>query len=402
MKNLIKKILNKMPNLSKSKIKFMITLFETLFCLTGRVNFCNLSRYCDYNEKTFRRNFKKTFDFLEFNRIIVEEIYNKNNDYIIAIDSSFIKKSGKKTAGLGKFWNGSESKVSKGLEISSVALVDVSNKNAYNLNVKQIILNKDDKEKNSINIFLEQLKKVKENQLQGKLSPVKYIIGDGFYTKKSFVDGVKDLSFETIGKLRKDANLKYLYIPKSNEKRKRGRPKLYDGKVNFQEIDKLDYVGNIEEIKLYEKIVYSVSLKRKIKLLYALKQEKKKNQYKLFYSTDVDLDSFIIYKYYSNRFQIEFLFRDGKQFTGLDNCQSRDKDKLDFHFNFSLSGLNLIKLYHFQSDENKNVLSVQSYKKGFSNQKFIDLILLKLANIPNFNKIKKICNELVNFGVINS
>ena len=33
------------------------------------------------------------------------------------------------------------------------------------------------------------------------------------------------------------------------------------------------------------------------------------------------------------RFQIEFLFRDAKQFTGLEDCQARDPVKLAFHFN---------------------------------------------------------------------
>ena len=32
---------------------------------------------------------------------------------------------------------------------------------------------------------------------------------------------------------------------------------------------------------------------------------------------------------------IEFLFRDSKQFTGLADCQARDLTKLYFHFNAS-------------------------------------------------------------------
>jgi hypothetical protein len=47
--------------------------------------------------------------------------------------------------------------------------------------------------------------------------------------------------------------------------------------------------------------------------------------------------------FYKARFQIEFIFRDAKQFTGLLDCQSCDADKLDFHFNASLTALNLAK-----------------------------------------------------------
>ncbi len=42
--------------------------------------------------------------------------------------------------------------------------------------------------------------------------------------------------------------------------------------------------------------------------------------------------------------QAEFIFRDAKQFTGLCDCQSRQQQSLDFHFNASLAALNIAKL----------------------------------------------------------
>ena len=37
-------------------------------------------------------------------------------------------------------------------------------------------------------------------------------------------------------------------------------------------------------------------------------------------------------------------FRDAKQFTGLNHCQARGQKALYFHFNASMTALNLIKL----------------------------------------------------------
>lgn len=48
--------------------------------------------------------------------------------------------------------------------------------------------------------------------------------------------------------------------------------------------------------------------------------------------------------YYHLRFQIEVLFRDAKQFTGLTQCQARSEAKLDYHLNASLSGVNVARL----------------------------------------------------------
>ena len=99
--------------------------------------------------------------------------------------------------------------------------------------------------------------------------------------------------------------------------------------------------------------------------------------------------AYSIYLYYQSRFQIEFLFRDSKQFTGLADCyakryplgQARDLSvedagvspaypttlltKLDFHFNASLAALNLAKFDAVQQHNCSTslVFSMASYKR---------------------------------------
>jgi hypothetical protein len=41
-------------------------LFATLFIVCGKVNFTNLSRYGDYSERTYRRQYQKSFNFISF------------------------------------------------------------------------------------------------------------------------------------------------------------------------------------------------------------------------------------------------------------------------------------------------------------------------------------------------
>ena len=52
----------------------------------------------------------------------------KSVERIVAFDPTFIPKSGKQTYGLDYFWNGCHSRAEKGLEISSVAIVDIQQK----------------------------------------------------------------------------------------------------------------------------------------------------------------------------------------------------------------------------------------------------------------------------------
>jgi hypothetical protein len=54
-------------------------------------------------------------------------------------DGSFLKKSVKCTAGLGKFWNGSASRAESGLEVSVVGVVDLKSNTCYSLEARQTV-----------------------------------------------------------------------------------------------------------------------------------------------------------------------------------------------------------------------------------------------------------------------
>ena len=95
----------------------------------------NMSRIGTYCEKSYRLHYEIPFDFFKFNAELVQS--NCSSHIIIAGDCSHIPKSGKKTARLGKFWNGCASRPEKGLEISSPAAIDVDNNTAMHLECKQ-------------------------------------------------------------------------------------------------------------------------------------------------------------------------------------------------------------------------------------------------------------------------
>ena len=166
---------------------------------------------------------------------------------------------------------------------------------------------------------------------------IRYLIGDGFYSKVKWVDGGVALNLEAIGKLRCDADLKYLY---DGPQKPRGAHRKYDDKVDLTELSRWQALGEqANHISLYSAIVWSVNLKRKIRVVYLLNHKHPQQlYYALLFSTDIELDPVRLYEAYRARFQIEFIFRDAKQFTGLTDCQARDKHKLDFHFNASLTG----------------------------------------------------------------
>ena len=66
---IVQDILQQMPALGQPQRNFLETLFATILALRGHVNFRNLSRYCDYSERTIARQFRRSFDWAAFHPV---------------------------------------------------------------------------------------------------------------------------------------------------------------------------------------------------------------------------------------------------------------------------------------------------------------------------------------------
>ncbi len=76
----------------------------------------------------------------------------------------------------------------------------------------------------------------------------------------------------------------------------------------------------------------------------------------------------LVLHYDQLRFQIEFLFRDARQFTGLCHCQARDEGKLDFHFNMRMSAINIARAVQ---KLNPAITSMNSFVRKAYNLKLV-------------------------------
>src|SRR6266566_5592178 len=74
-----------------------------------------LSRYCDYSERTIARQFREPFDWPDFHQRVLMTALDPRSELVSAHDASFIPKSGKQTFGLGHFFNGCASRAERGL-----------------------------------------------------------------------------------------------------------------------------------------------------------------------------------------------------------------------------------------------------------------------------------------------
>lgn len=116
-------------------------------------------------------------------------------------------------------------------------------------------------------------------------------------------------------------------------------------------------IDNKQTCKLYTADVWAVSLGREVRVVIVdcIDSDKKRQTRKVFFCTDLTKSATDIFDIYRTRFQLEFVYRDGKQFMGLAHCQARNKEAVSFAFNASLSSVNVARAYARKEGYNLSV-----------------------------------------------
>ena len=313
--------------ISKPFEKVFMDTLKLFMAIPGKVNFLQMGRYGEFSEQTYRNNFaNETFDWLSFNEHLVRKALT-GNLLAIAVDPSFLPKSGKKTPWIGRFWSGVAGEMKRGQEIFGVGVIDVDNHDCMTLGAIQTPDAKslEGMDYNLVEWYCQNLIILKE-RLQ-KIS--RLIVADAFFSKETFVSPLLREGFHVISRLRNDAVLFYPTIQKPTGKR--GHPKWYDGKVDFSNLDlSRCEEAEVDRGRLFGLKAYSKSLKRFIKVAVWYPDEEDMAKWQIYFSTDDAMSVKDVINCYRTRFQLEFCFRDGKHYAALNDCQSTDLRKLEF------------------------------------------------------------------------
>lgn len=387
-------VIDALESTAKVRKSFKTAVIITLILymvIPRKINFKQMGRYSQSCEQRFRQAFEREFDWLGFNTSLMWRRFGHKSRKAIAIDASFIAKAGKMTPYIGKFWSGCASSMKRGLEILGIGIVDVDARDCMMLRAEQTP-NKDRLEElgedyNLVDWYLDAIKKHRD----ALLAITKYIVADAWFSKARFVDGLLSIGFHLISRLRDDAALWYSHDGVRTGRR--GRPRIKGEKIDFDNLD----MNRCEELAIeggraFAIKAYSKAMKRNIKIVVHYPDA---GGHKIYFSTDLDMSARDIIDYYRTRFQIEFCFRDAKQFTGLNHCQARDLRKLDFAFNASLASVNVAKVVRA---EYYPTLSIGLLKAYLSNIWMLKRFFATSGISPNRTLNAKLVKEL--FGLV--
>ena len=409
--------------LKTTELKNLVEIISAMLCMSGNKTMLNISRWTDICYRTVERFYNVSIPWLDLNILLVNLKVKDSGELILVADETAVTKSGKKTYGLDKFFNSIYQKVMNSLYFSGISLIDVDANKAYGLLMSQLVFTVEEKAN---------LKKAKENKKRAKggkrgpkvgsknkpkketkLSPtfkllksqltevltklkvkhqINYFMGDGGYGNSTCEKICKELSLCLISKLQCNAAL---YLRYTGSYSGRGRKRIYGDKLNYNNLpEKFLCDTTFDEKEQVQTKSYQVKCLNKefeqdlnVVIQKKINFKTKKEAHVIFFSTDLELSFDKIIKYYSSRFQIEFNFRDSKEFWGLEDFMNVNElpIKNAANLSFFMNNISHILLSEFRTKENNQNLGIRDLISWYRSDRYISetLKLVKQFN-PNF------------------
>lgn len=388
--------LNQLSGLTKPRRNFVAGLLATILALHGRVNYHNLARYGNYCEHTYARHFAQPFPWLAYHAQVIRHAVPATHQRLLAQEASFLPKSGKHTPGRDRFYNGCAGRVERGLEISALAVIDLTQKGAYLAAVAHTPAAP------RLDHAIQQVPAARP----GLPADVASLAAEGAYAKQKYVDAMVVLGRHVVTKLRADAALRFRYT--GSRTGKKGRPKTSDGKVHWQDLRRFEKVDTCAlalapDVAVYTQELYHNSLKRWLRVVVLVwYSQDGKRHHVILATTELTCAPAQVLRRYQGRFPLEFLFRDGKQFAGLSECQARNTAALDFHLKAARATVSAARaaLAQAQSNEEPFVFSLATQKQVAFNERFLAAISSKYGYDLNEWKNHPAYEELRTYGAL--
>lgn len=368
-----------------------------------------------------------------------QSLWQKEAVYILAGDECVVSKAGKKTYGLDHFFSGLQQKVIPSLSFFVLSLVSVQQRRSYPLSIEQIIRSSEEKAASQAKKAEKKVKATAPKRKRGRpkgsknkkktemtlnpellriqkmvrallllthslLQPV-YLALDGHFGNYPTFLMVRQCGLHLISKLRWDAALCF---PFTGEYKGRGPHPKYGDRVDYQHIPE-KYLKSTTIIEGIQTCVYQAQLLHPdfpdpLNVVIIVKTNLTTNAWAhvILFSSDLSLSHDQLIAYYSLRFQLEFNFRDAKQFWGLEDFMNVNQTAVTNAANLALFMVNVSQLlmrnFH-QSDPDFGVLDLKAYYRG---RKYANEMIKMLPQKPDAIFVAQLFKKIASIGSIHT
>lgn len=378
-----------------------------MLAMTGRITMLGISRWSDEggSYRTIQRFFHTQIPWTSVMwQFFGQYLYQREDVYLLGGDECVVTKSGKETYGLDRFFSSLFGKPVPSLAFFTLSLINTRERRSYPVMVEQVVRSEAEKAAAKEKAQQKKTKKTRKQsqekgkrgrpkgsknrdktqaeltpelqriqtmvqallRLIGKLIPLCYLVLDGHFGNNNALQMTLACGIDLISKLRCDSALYFCY--EGENKRQK-----YGDKIDYANIP----VKYLTETTVEDGIrtsIYQANMRHRefaqaLNVVIIVKRNVATGAWAhvVLFSSDLNLAWDKLIDYYRLRFQIEFNFRDAKQYWGLEDFMNVKETAVTNAATLSLFMVNVSQLLlrdFRRQNSNVNVLDLKAYFRG--------------------------------------
>jgi putative transposase len=430
------------PHVTATTLRQLSRITPALLAITGRITMLGLSRWTGTggSYRTIQRFFSTVTPWaMLFWVFFRQHVYCPQDVYLLAGDEVVVTKAGKTTHGLDRFFSSLYGKPVPGLAFFTLSLVSVQARRSFPLRVDQVVRSEAEKAASKAKATAKKSKALHAPRRRGRppgstnkpnthatltpeltrikamidallhliahMVPLTYLVLDGHFGNHNALHMVRQAHLHLISKLRCDAAL---YLPYTGPSAGRGPRRKYGDKVQYEHIP-VQYLQETTVERHIQTQTYQMQLLHKefaqplnVVIIVKTNLRTQARAHVVLFSSDLVLTYTLLIDYYALRFQLEFNFRDAKQYWGLEDFMNATPTGVTNAANLSLFMVNVA--YHLRKirhpcDPDYSVLDLKADYRGY---KYVEETIQMLPEKPEPLLFAKILNQVAGLGRIHA
>jgi putative transposase len=430
------------PHMTATTLHQFSRIALAMLVMTGRVTMLGLSRWTGPggSYRTVQRLFATVIPWATLFWVFFRKhVYRPEDVYLLAGDEVVTTKAGKHTHGLDRFFASLYGKPVPGLAFFALSLVSTQERRSFPLRVEQVIRSDAEKAASKARAAAKKHKLSTDKRRPGRpkgskntpkadvtptpevvritgmldalltrlagVVPLTYVVLDGHFGNHNALQMARQSNLHLISKLRCDAAL---YFPYAGPYAGRGPRRKYGRKVDYANLPE-KYLKETTVEGHIQTRVYQAHLLHKefaqplnVVILGKTNLRTQAQAHVTLFSSDLTLASTFLVDYYGLRFQIEFNFRDAKQYWGLEDFMNVTPTGVTNAANLSLFMVNVahrLRADRRQRDPAYSVLDLKADCRGY---KYVEETIKMLPEKPEPVLLDQIFRKVAGLGRIHA
>jgi hypothetical protein len=413
-----------------------------MLVMTGRMTMLGLSRWAGPggSYRTVQRFFATVIPWATLFWVFFRHhLYRSEDGYLLVGDEVVVTKAGKTTHGLDRFFASLYGKPVPGLAFFALSLVSIQQRRSFPLRVEQVVRSDAEKAASKAKTEAKKQKPSPDKRPRGRPKgskntnkaealltpelgritamldallqliagciPLTYVVLDGHFGNHNALHMARQVNLHLISKLRYDAAL---YFPYTGPYAGRGPHRKYGDKVDYDDLP-VQYRKDTTVEGHMQTCRYQMQMLHKeftqplnVVIIVKTNLRTQARAHVVLFSSDLALAYAPLIDYYGLRFQIEFNFRDAKQYWGLEDFMNVTPTGVTNAANLSLFMVNVayrLRADGHPRDPDYSVLDLKADCRGY---KYVEETIKMLPEKPEPILLTKILNQVAGLGRIHA